>query len=389
MLWFYEYKGPVFLGRPPFKKTIKLIVKRLHIIQSEVPKILLPISMKIFSPIYILTILIVTGLSPAAFSQDIHFSQFFETPLLRNPALAGIFTGDIRVQAVYRTQWNSVTVPYQTGSVNGEYKKPIGRGDDFLTIGGQILYDKAGTVALQATHILPTLNYHKSLSSEKNMFLSLGFMGGWVQRRIDRSKVTTNSQFDGTGFNPTLSDGESFLRNQYSYLDASVGMSFNSQVGDNIDNNIFFGLAYHHFNKATKVSFYGNPNYEMIPKWVGSAGVRMNMTDFSFFTLEGNYSKQGPFTETMAGALYSLKLDDMEDPKYIIHAGAYLRWKDAVIPVTKLEMKPLAIAVSYDANISQLKSASKGRGGFELSLTYQKYLDRNNSSQEAVRCPRF
>ena len=80
-------------------------------------------------------------------TQDIHFSQFFETPLVRNPALAGIFSGDIRVQAVYRNQWNSVTVPYKTGSFNAEYKKPVGRGDDFLTIGGQVLYDKAGTVA--------------------------------------------------------------------------------------------------------------------------------------------------------------------------------------------------------------------------------------------------
>ena len=35
---------------------------------------------------------------PGASAQDIHFSQFFETPLLRNPALAGIFTGDIRLQ---------------------------------------------------------------------------------------------------------------------------------------------------------------------------------------------------------------------------------------------------------------------------------------------------
>jgi hypothetical protein len=32
------------------------------------------------------------------YAQDIHFSQFFEAPLLRNPSLAGIFTGDIRVQ---------------------------------------------------------------------------------------------------------------------------------------------------------------------------------------------------------------------------------------------------------------------------------------------------
>jgi hypothetical protein len=41
--------------------------------------------------------------------QDIHFSQIFETPFLRNPALAGLFNGDIRVQTVYRSQWNEVT----------------------------------------------------------------------------------------------------------------------------------------------------------------------------------------------------------------------------------------------------------------------------------------
>src|ERR1700733_7808210 len=66
------------------------------------------------------------------FSQDIHFSQFFETPLLRNPALAGIFSGDLRIQGVYRTQWNSITVPYQTASLNGEYKQPIGHSDDYI-----------------------------------------------------------------------------------------------------------------------------------------------------------------------------------------------------------------------------------------------------------------
>jgi type IX secretion system PorP/SprF family membrane protein len=338
---------------------------------------------------FIFGLLIMLTAAPRLLAQDIHFSQFFETPLLRNPALAGIFTGDVRLQAVYRTQWASVTTPYQTGSINGEYKKPVGRGDDFLTIGGQILYDKAGTVALSATHILPAFNYHKSLSAERNMYLSLGFMGGWVQRRIDRSKITTNSQFDGTGFNPGLSNGETFARSSYSYLDASVGMTFNTQIGENEDNNIYAGVAYHHFNKATKVSFYGNPNYEMIPKWVGSLGLRMNVNEYSFFTLYGDYSSQGPHTETVAGALYSYKLDDMDDPRYIINAGAFLRWKDAIMPMAKLDFKPLSVTVSYDVNVSQLRAASQGRGGFELSLTYQKYFDRNNTSREAVRCPRF
>ncbi len=323
------------------------------------------------------------------YTQDIHFSQFFETPLLRNPALAGIFNGDIRVQAVYRNQWNSVTTAYQTGSINAEYKKPIGKGDDFITIAGQILYDKAGTVALQSTHILPALNYHKSLSAEKNRYLSLGFMGGWVQRSINRSKITTNDQYDGTGFNPGLSTGETFPRNSYSYLDASVGMSFNTQVGNNTDNNIYLGVAYHHFNKASKISFYGKPNYEMIPKWVASGGLRMNMNDYAFFTLMGDYSKQGTYTEILGGALYSWKLDDAEEPKYILHAGAFLRWKDALIPVVKLEFKPMAVSVSYDANISQLKAASRGRGGFEVALSYQAWLNRTSPAAEAVRCPVF
>src|SRR6202000_159144 len=77
-------------------------------------------------------------------AQDIHFSQFYETPLLGNPSLAGIFTGDYRVQTVYRDQWNSFTNAYRTGSVNAEYKLPIGKQNDYFTTSLEVLWDKAG-----------------------------------------------------------------------------------------------------------------------------------------------------------------------------------------------------------------------------------------------------
>src|ERR1700720_813375 len=93
----------------------------------------------------------------SAQAQDIHFSQFFEAPLLRNPSLAGIFSGDYRVQAVFHDQWNSFSNAYRTGSLNAEYKIPIGQGNDFLTTGLQVLYDKAGTAALSTTELLPAL----------------------------------------------------------------------------------------------------------------------------------------------------------------------------------------------------------------------------------------
>src|ERR1700748_2037569 len=123
---------------------------------------------------YILYSLLTTDYSPLT-AQDIHFSQSFEAPLLRNPSLAGIFDGDVRVQGVYRNQWNSITNAYNSGSLNAEYKMPVGATNDFLTAGIQILYDKAGTAGLTTSHFLPAINYHKALSSEKRMYLSVGF----------------------------------------------------------------------------------------------------------------------------------------------------------------------------------------------------------------------
>lgn len=345
--------------------------------------------MKIFIQYIICQLVLLLLLTLPVKAQDIHFSQFFEAPLLRNPSLAGIFKGDIRAQTVYRSQWNNVTDAYRTASLNIEYKKPIGRGNDFITLGAQVLYDKAGTIAMTSMHILPVLNYHKSISAERNMYLSLGFIGGLVQRKIDQSKITTNSQYNGTAYDPSLGNGEIITKPSYSYFDAGVGMSFSTQLGPNVNNNIYFGLAYHHFNRSKKISFYSNTNLEMVPKWVGSVGLRMNAGEESYCTLYADYSRQGNYTETVAGFIYSYKLDDPEDPKFILHAGAVVRFKDALIPVIKIDFNHIALSVSYDVNISQLKTASYGKGGYEFALSYQNFLNRNKNENNDLRCPTF
>lgn len=327
--------------------------------------------------------IVVAGMQFAAFSQDIHFSQFFEAPLLRNPSLAGIYTGDIRVQAVYRDQWNSVTNAYRTGSLNAEYKMPIGKMDDFITAGLQTLYDKAGSIGWTSVHILPALNYHKSLSAEKSRYLSIGFMGGFVQRSFDRSKMTTNTQYDGGG------DGEVLPNTQYSYLDGSVGMSYNASLNNKPGNNFFIGAAYHHFNNP-KISFYGDASVRLNPKWVFSGGLRFDVGDYAYLTVQADHSIQGSFQETIGGMMYGLKLGgDPVNPRYTIHAGSFLRWNDALIPVVKLDYDHFSFAFSYDVNISKLNLSSYGRGGFELSLTYISFLDRDNSSLNAFKCPKF
>lgn len=336
----------------------------------------------------ILFTLLAIGLGTPTTAQDIHFSQFFETPLLRNPALAGVFTGDYRIQTVFRDQWNSFTNAYRTGSLNGEYKWPVGRSSDYFTTAFEVLYDKAGTAALTTTELLPALNYHKSLSNEKAMYLSVGFMGGLVSKSIDITKVTTNSQFNGTAYDPALPNGETNFSPNVHYLDGSLGISFNTTFGPDNHNTFFTGFAYHHLNRP-KNSFYKNPSIELDPKYVFSAGIKAIINEQACFTIQADHSRQGPSQETIAGVLYSYKLgDDPENSGYILHLGGFLRWKDALIPVIKLEMNSLAVALSYDANVSELRTASQGRGGFELSISYIGFLDRENAKGR-ILCPKF
>ncbi|HYM94920.1 MAG TPA: PorP/SprF family type IX secretion system membrane protein [Chitinophagaceae bacterium] len=331
----------------------------------------------------LLCIFYIQGGSSLLYAQDIHFSQFFETPLLRNPSLAGIFTGDIRVQAVYRGQWNSVTDAYKTGSLNAEYKMPVGKSNDFMTAGIEMLYDRAGTIGWTTTQVLPALNYHKALSNDKNRYLSLGFMGGVVQQRFDRSKIITNSTYNGLG------DGESLQQAQYTFLDGSVGMSYNSTLNGNPNSNFFIGAAYHHFNHPNN-SFYRTANLELPSKWVFSAGVKFAVADYSYLTLQADHSIQNGFQETVAGTMYGLKIGtDADNPEYTIQGGAFLRWNDAMIPVIKLDYSPFSVAISYDVNISKLKPSSYGRGGFEMSVSYIGFLDRDKSSRNSILCPRF
>jgi len=321
-------------------------------------------------------------------AQDLHFSQFFEAPLLRNPSLAGIFTGDIRVQGVYRDQWNSFTKAYRTGSFNAEYKMPVGATNDFITTGMQMMYDKAGTVGLTTSQVLPAVNYHKSLSNDKVAFLSLGFMGGLIRKSIDMTKMTTNNQYSG-GYSATGATGETFAVPNFSTWDASVGMSYNTTFGMNGANSLFVGAAFHHLNKPRN-TFYRDATTQLNAKYVYSAGVKWMVDDYSYFTLHADHSQQGTVKETIAGGLYSFNPGQfVDDASVVLHVGGFLRWKDAFIPVVKMDMRSVSVALSYDVNVSQLKTASQGRGGFELSLSYVGFFDRNNASRDQVMCPRF
>ena len=179
-------------------------------------------------------LLLITFLMLAKISlcQDINFSQFYDIPLLRNPALAGIFTGDVRLTSAYRNQWQSVTTPYQTIALGIELKRSMGgEGGDFLTYGIQVTRDMAGDSKLSRTQVFPVLNYHKSLSSVKSTYLSAAFMGGPVMQQFDPSKLTFDDQFVGGTYSESNPTRQTFSQTKLTYWDPAVGLCFSSEIG--------------------------------------------------------------------------------------------------------------------------------------------------------------
>lgn len=324
-----------------------------------------------------------------AAAQDIHLSQFSETPILRNPALIGIFNGDVRVQAVYRNQWNSITIPYQTGTLSGELKFPVGQYYDYVTTGLQMSFDRAGTSQLQSVQVLPAINYHKSLSENKSSYLSLGAMGGFVQRQFNPAHLTFNNQYTNGRFDASAPTGEEgrLAKQGYTYLDAGVGLSYNSVIREDIP--FYIGAALYHFNKP-KVSFYGDESVELQPKLSFNAGITIPLDEKFKMIAQYNQIHQGTYREYIGGALIGYSLfDEGLESDHGVYGGLYLRWNDALVPVIKIDMGAYELGMSYDINVSTLRAASRSFGGFELSFVFKNFLNSRNSSLDATNCPRF
>jgi type IX secretion system PorP/SprF family membrane protein len=319
-------------------------------------------------------------------AQDMNFSQFYEMPLLRNPALAGLYGGDFRATAAFRNQWSSVTTPFVSQALGLEAKFPaFGNSNNYLAFGVQITNDLAGDSKLGKTQVLPVFTFHKSLSDEKDTYLSLGFMGGPVQQRFDPTKLTFDDQFVNGSYSSTNPTQQTFSNTNVTYVDASVGMSFSSTFG--YDVKYYVGAAYFHFNQP-KVAFDNARDIRLNKKVMINAGLSVPTSDYDRIILYGDYFDQGGNSQMQGGFMYQhFLVQEDEDETVSLSGGSFLRWNDAVVPVLKLEYYHLGVGLTYDVNISKLKAASQSRGGYEITLSYRNFLNIRNSSSEKVRCP--
>lgn len=323
-------------------------------------------------------------------AQDIHFSQFYENSILRNPGLTGIFSGDYKAGVNYRTQWGNISNPFQTVVASVESRLLVNKElHDYLSYGLCISYDHAGSIDFNSIQVIPAINYNKSLYDRHASYLSVGFAGGYIQRSVDPSKMTLDNQWMNGAYVSTAPTGETMSYQKITHYDLSAGVSFNSSAGPNNEVTYYLGGAAYHFTRPRE-SFNGNEAFiRLNPRFTGSAGINVRITPSIGFSAMGNYTNQSPYQETIFGGLVSYRHLMGERKYFAISAGCFMRVNDAIIPTIKIDYNNYAFTGSYDVTTSSLRPTLNSQGGYEISVYARGKYKRRGDITDQVMCPRF
>lgn len=337
--------------------------------------------------------LIVCTTSLSVNAQDAHLSLYDAAPLYLNPAMTGVFDGDWRIHGQYRTQWKSVNFkPYQSALVSFDMAK------NKWGFGAQVSNFRAGQGNFNAAQVNLSVAYTTPIDRQKYHNLSFGIQAGITQKSLEYQLLTYNNQYttnNGGEFSMSLPTGEAFEGQSLVIPNVNVGgLYFFAKQQARL--NPFVGLSA--FNLTTPQESFNNTDNRLAMRLYGHFGTRINITELLYITPKFLIMKQNDFWEQTyaADAGYYLKEADIYltagllfrtvgFPKSVASETAKIS-TDAMLLTVGAKMENITLRVGYDINVSSLSTASNGRGGFEISLTYVK--QKMKSTDEKI-CPRL
>lgn len=311
-------------------------------------------------------------------AQDAVFSQFFNSTLYLNPALAGM-EQDLTVQMTHRSQWRNLRFPYVTNQFavimpyyRDKHAKPLGH------IGGlglSVYTDAAGeNNNFKTTGVNGSFAYNLPLNSAYTSQLSFGMQLGVINKRIDPAGLQWGEQYDPfVGFDASIVPSELNNLERTTFLDISSGIFwYHSPVQEEktIINSLNAGLSVAHMNHPDEsllnddqsrlpllYKFHGGAVFNLSPKATVSANVLSAYQDEEF------QNNLGSYLGYRISSVYDGRL------RYVIaRLGGWYRFEDSFIFLTEFETKLFKVAFSYDWNTSSLRYNDRGIGTYEVHL---------------------
>lgn len=307
-------------------------------------------------------------------AQDIHFSQYYNSPLTTNPALTGVSAGDIRFGGLYRSQWSSANSPFKTVQVEADKKfYTMAHTSWWLSGGVNVFYDKAGDGNVENTNVQLSGSFTKML--DRQNFMTIGVSAGFGQRSFDFGNLTFDDQWNGQIFDPNRANNESFDDTNLMYPDFGVGFNWRGQ------GNKFMGKERTKVDLGAGGFHLSRPNQSYKSADKSRLPIRMSVYILPTIQLNKNgdivghasYHLQGEYREALAGAGYRHFISTKKSKELAVQLGFSYRFNaigDAFIPAAELHYRELMVGLSWDLNVSDFSAATNRNGGPEIAIRY-------------------
>jgi type IX secretion system PorP/SprF family membrane protein len=330
-----------------------------------------PMRLRLLSLICCLVVLVLSANKLTA--QDIHYSQYYAQPMTLNPALTGKFDGEWRAGAIYRSQWASVVKPmFVTPSAFVDFSLlKTQLKNDALGIGLYFLNDKQNDGALSTNQIGVSVAYHKGLGEGGKYQLSLGFQGGYIQKKLDLGDLRFADVFDNN-LQPTLTSQEAVAGDSENYIDINTGLFFSGQFTDWM--TFYTGFSLWHLTTPDEQFISSTGDNQLPMRYVPHAGIEFKVNDKITVIPGVLFQAMAKTKETNFGATVGYNIVQKEKMNASIYLGLWHRWKDSVIPKIGLEVQNLRVGFAYDVTTSSLKDLKNADNGGKLPTSFELYL---------------
>ena len=294
--------------------------------------------------------------------QDVHYSQFDKTKLLINPSLIANQKNDYEIQLQKRSQWASVTKPFNTFSLSFSTKNIYKN----ISLGAMILNDVSGDSDFSTDGF--AVSFIKSINTKENLF-SISLQTALYQRAVNYEELV-------------FIESENLQIRKFSFFDIGVGVSNYKKLNKN--SYFLAGISSNHLNKPSQ-SLSSSNTSRLNLKHIFHSTYYTSLSAKTDISPTGYFSFQNQQQEIVIGSGVVYELND----EVSLISGIYNRLKDAFVITFGMEKNNLQAIVSYDINTSSLSSASNYNGGVEISINYGWSIEREKKKEKQKKCLKY
>jgi len=304
-------------------------------------------------------------------------------PVYLNPALTGNFEGNYRFSAQQRSQWRSVSRPYNTFGFSVESRESWILPNMYHAL--NFFHDVAGDGNFRTTEISLSTSYQFHLGKDSIHSITPAFQLSFNHRTIDFSAFSFSNQFNGYYYDASLPTMENFAISSRPGFNFGIGAIYSYKAENRKE--LVAGVGWFNIPQI-KQSFFNDDGLRRDMRFLIHARATYAL-NFEWDLQPAIFAQfQGKYIEIVGGTNIRYIMKDKKGEFFAPYAGVYYRGLDAVNLIGGVYYNNWIVGVSYDLNFSDLTVASTARGGLEFQVQYILHLFKPKVMQFRV-CPDY